>query len=98
MPKSIQEWLSEGEDLYSTTLSEYHELESQIAELEQKLAAKHTEVNKLAQIIGKPPVEGRKIVTAQLVGGPGGEGGPAGSIPPAHATIARALSGRGLGR
>ncbi|MFN4242585.1 MAG: hypothetical protein ACK4PI_05040 [Tepidisphaerales bacterium] len=97
MPKSIQEWLAEGEELYAATLAEYHELENQISELEQKLAAKHTEVNKLAQIIGKPPVEGRKVLTAQLVGGPA-EGGAGANIPAAHATIARALSGRGLGR
>ena len=97
MPKSIQEWLSEGEELYTTTLAEYHELEGQIAELEQRLAAKHTEVNKLAQIIGKPPVEGRKVVTGQVVGGPG-DPSAVGSIPAAHQTIARALSGRGLGR
>jgi len=93
--KSIQEWLAEGEQLYSATLAEYHDLESQIAELEEKLALKHSEVNKLAVIIGKPAVEGRKILTAQIVGTSPGEPGAA---PMQNATIARALSGRGLGR
>jgi hypothetical protein len=81
--------------LFSSTLAEYHELESQISELEQKLSEKHTEVNKLAQIIGKPPVESRKVVTGQIVGSPGEQ---AGGVQSSHATIARALSGRGLGR
>lgn len=98
MSKSIQAWLAEGEQLYSATLSEYHELEGKIAELESQLAEKHTEVNKLAVIIGKPPVEGRsKAVSGQIVG-PGADVSGQGNVQNAHATIARALSGRGLGR
>lgn len=65
--KSVQDWLKEGEELFNESLAEFHELESQIAALEEKLAGKHTEVNKLAAIIGRPPVDSRKIVTAQLV-------------------------------
>lgn len=99
--KSITDWLSEGDQLFGETLAEYHELESQLAELEDRLSEKYTEVNKLASIIGKPPVEGRKIVTAQLLGGPpipGGHEGNGHAIPNSPATIARALQGRGLGR
>ena len=64
MAKSIQDWMREGEELYSTALSEFQNLENQIAELEQQLAAKQTEVNQIAAIIGKPPVEGNRRLTA----------------------------------
>jgi hypothetical protein len=89
--KSFRDWLSEGERLYSTALSEYQGLETQIDELEQRLAAKKSEVNQIAHVIGKPPVEGNRRLTAQLVEGDthNVNTAPAGNI-------ARALSGRGL--
>jgi hypothetical protein len=89
--KSFRDWLSEGERLYSTALSEYQGLEAQIDELEQRLAAKKSEVNQIAHVIGKPPVEGNRRLTAQLVDGDSHNinTAPAGNI-------ARALSGRGL--
>jgi ABC-type transporter Mla subunit MlaD len=91
--KSLSEWLAEGEQLFAESMTEFHELESQLADLEQRLSAKHAEVNRLAQIIGKPAVEGRKVVTAQLV-----DNSTTQAIPNSPATIARALQGRGLGR
>lgn len=106
--KSINDWLAEGEQLFDASLNEYHDLASQIAELEDRLNQKFTEVNRLAQIIGKSPVEPRKVVTAQLVANgsaPNGENGHAGpavagapGLPNSPASIARALQGRGLGR
>lgn len=93
MPKSIQDWMREGEELYSTATQEYQAIEAQLSELEAQLAAKQMEVNQIAQIIGKPPVEGNRRLTAQLVE----DHGPH-SIPNSPATIARALSGRGLNR
>lgn len=95
MPKSINEWLAEGEELYTSTLSEYQELEQQIHDLEEQLSTKLDEVNRLARIISRPPVEGRKVLKAEIVGSE--MGGP-GNIPNSPATIARALTGRGLGR
>jgi hypothetical protein len=91
--KSLQEWLSEGEQLYNAAMNEYQHLESQLDDLEAKLAAKKAEVNQIAQVIGKAPVEGNRRLTAQLVE----DHGPA-SVPNSSATIARALAGRGLGR
>jgi hypothetical protein len=91
--KSLQDWLAEGEHLYNETLKEFQALEAQIDELEQRLTAKKAEVNQIAQVIGKPPVEGNRRLSAQLVE----EHGPQ-SIPHSQATIARALTGRGLGR
>jgi hypothetical protein len=91
--KSIQEWMREGEELYNASMNEFKALEAQLAELEGRLAAKQAEVNQVAQIIGKPPVEGSRRLAAQLIE----EGGPH-SVPNSPATIARALSGRGLGR
>jgi hypothetical protein len=89
--KSFRDWLSEGERLYNTALSEYQGLETQIDDLEQKLAAKKSEVNQIAHVIGKPPVEGNRRLTAQLVEGDSHNinMAPAGNI-------ARALSGRGI--
>jgi hypothetical protein len=91
--KSFKDWISEGESLYNTTLKEYQSIEQQLDDLEAKLAAKKAEVNQIAQVIGKPPVETNRRLTAQLVE----EHGP-NSVPNSPATIARALTGRGLGR
>jgi hypothetical protein len=50
-------------------------------------------VNQIAQVIGKPLVEGSRRVTAQLVD----DHGPL-SVPNSSTTIARALSGRNINR
>jgi hypothetical protein len=89
--KSFKDWLGEGEQLYNTTLAEFQQLEAQLTELEQRLAAKKAEVNQIAQVIGKPPVESQRRLSAELVDS-------GNSVPNSPATIARALTGRGLGR
>ena len=87
MSKSLQEWLTEGETLYNAAMSDYQQLETQLEELEAKLAAKKTELNQIAQVIGKPPVETtRRVLTAELVDAHGPN-----SVPNSPATIARAL-------
>jgi hypothetical protein len=91
--KSLKDWLTEGESLYQGALQEYQALERQIEELEQKLLVKKDEVNQIASVIGKPPVETSRRLSAQLVD----DHGPS-SVPNSPATIARALTGRGLGR
>ena len=93
MSKSLQEWLTEGEQLYNAALTEFQQIEAQLDELENKLAAKKAEVNQIAQVVGKPPVESNRRLTAELVD----QHGP-NSVPNSPATIARALTGRGLGR
>lgn len=93
MSKSLKDWLTEGESLYQGALQEYQALERQIEELEQKLLVKKDEVNQIASVIGKPPVETSRRLSAQLVD----DHGPS-SVPNSPATIARALTGRGLGR
>lgn len=92
MTKSFKDWLGEGEQLYNATVAEFQQLEAQLAELEQRLAAKKAEVNQIAQVIGKPPVESQRRLSAELV-----DPGP-GNVQNSPATIARALTGRGLGR
>lgn len=91
--KTFKDWISEGDQLYQQAMQEYQALEAQIEDLEQKLAIKKDEVNQIAGVIGKPPVEnsGRRL-SAELVDHHGG-----GSVPNSPATIARALTGRGLG-
>jgi hypothetical protein len=94
--KSFRDWLSEGEQIYSATLNEYKALEAQLEALEKQLAAKKSEVNQIAQVIGKPPVEtnGRRL-SAQLVEAEQVASAPAAAtaVPPGN--MARALSGRG---
>ena len=90
MTKTLQDWLAEGESLYNAAVAEYQEIERQLEDLESRLAAKRAEVNQIAQVVGKPPVEssGRRL-TAELV--------DASNVPNSPATIARALTGRGIG-
>ncbi|WP_428939644.1 hypothetical protein [Fontivita pretiosa] len=88
MTRSFRDWLAEGEAIYAETLKEYHCLEAQISELEKKLAEKKAEVNQVAQMIGKPPVDGPRRVSAQII--------EPETPPPANGPIARALTGRGL--
>lgn len=94
--KSFQEWMKEGEDLYANALTQYQTLESQIEELEKQLAEKKAEVNQIAQMIGKSPVEsGRRAVSGQIVEPERQQ--PANNSTSA-AAIARAITGRSLGR
>ena len=100
--KSFQDWLREGEQLYDGAISEYRRIEAQLDELEKQLAAKQAEVNQIAAIIGKEPVEGTRRLSAQIVdshqGGGGATGGGPNASPNSAAAIARAITGRGLGR
>jgi ferritin-like metal-binding protein YciE len=93
--ENIQEWLQQGENLYQAALRDYHALEAQLIELETKLVAKQAEVNQIAQMIGKTPVEPTRRQNTQLAApeiidlperAPGGVG--------SNANIARALTGK----
>lgn len=92
MSKSFKDWLQEGESIYGAALSEYQSLEAQLEQLEAQLAAKKEEVNQIASVIGKPPVESSRRPAVQIVDAHG-----PGSIPASRNTIAKALTGRGLG-
>jgi hypothetical protein len=103
---SFQAWLQQGEQLYTTALNEYHAMEAQIEELQSKLAAKMDEVNRIAQMIGRPSVEGGGNIGSTSVGG--GRRGSVELVPAqiiddvqprtgtsnSNATIARALTGK----
>ena len=93
MAKSIQDWMREGEELYATTLAEFQDLERQLTELETHLEGKQLEVNQLAAIIGKPPVDGPRRLNPQIIDPHGPQ-----SVPNSSATIARALAGKTLNR
>ena len=67
MSKSFRDWLTEGESIYSEALKEFQSLEAQIQQLEARLIEKKAEVNQIAQLIGKPPVDGARRVSAQLM-------------------------------
>jgi hypothetical protein len=70
---SFQEWLSQGEALYQAALKDYHAIEAQLDDLESKLVAKQAEVNQIAQVIGKPPVESSRRLGGAAVAGAGGQ-------------------------
>jgi hypothetical protein len=93
--KTFNEWLSEGEQLYTTAVDEFRAIEAQINDLELQLSAKKGEVNQIAQIIGKPTVQPtRSVVTGEVLEAaqlPISASGPA--IPIGR--LARALTGRG---
>jgi hypothetical protein len=91
--KSIADWIKEGEALYEAALKEFEELDGRLQQLEKQLAQKQDEVNQIAQVIGKPLVEGNRRLSAQLVD----DHGPL-SVPNSSTTIARALSGRNINR
>ena len=92
MAKTFKDWLQEGEDLYTTALKEYQDLEQQLENLEQQLVTKKEELNQIAQVVGKPPVEGHRKPVIQIVDSHSPSSSPAG-----RNTIAKALTGRGLG-
>jgi hypothetical protein len=92
---SFQSWLQQGEQLYANALNEFRALEQQLEEIEARLAAKQAEVNQIANVIGKAPVEGSRRLSAELV--PAHvieEPLQAPSRSSANATIARALTGK----
>jgi hypothetical protein len=94
MAKNIQDWIREGEELHGAAMQELQQLETQLAELEQKRAEKLAEVNQIAGILGKPPSEPARHAGVFV---------PDDSLPPpaassSSATIARALAGKGLHR
>ena len=66
-PASLQSWLAQGEALYNSAVKDFRDLEAQVEGLEAKLIAKQSEVNQIAQVIGKPPIEGNRRLSAQLV-------------------------------
>ncbi|HEX2970974.1 MAG TPA: hypothetical protein VHP11_01505 [Tepidisphaeraceae bacterium] len=92
MAKSFKDWLQEGDEIYTTALQEFQSLEAQLEDLETKLAAKKEEVNQIAAVVGKPPVESSRRPAVQIVDSHG-----PGSVPTSRNTIAKALTGRGLG-
>lgn len=101
----LHSWLSQGEQLYASALSEFRALEAQLDDLEQKLAAKMQEVNQIAGIIGKPTVEaarrGPASPMADIIDAPperlpipAAQHHPGTPSKSSNATIARALTGQ----
>ena len=93
MSKSIKDWLAEGEQIYGAALDEYQQIETQLIEMDQRLAMKREEVNVIADKLGKPPIEASRRLSAEII-----ERGAPGSQPNSQNSIARALTGRGFGR
>jgi hypothetical protein len=84
---AIQQWLLQGEALYEEAMSDFRSIEIQLADLETRLAEKRAEVNQIAQVIGKPPAETSRRLSAQLI--------EERTTPPGATThIARALAGK----
>ena len=95
MAGNFQEWLQQGEALYQAALKEYHSIEAQLDDLEARLVAKQAEVNQIAQVIGRPPVEGGRRMGGQLVPAADIIDVPTERQPSnSNASIARALTGK----
>ncbi len=92
MAKSLHEWLQEGESLYNEAMRQFQDLENQLEDLEARLNAKRDEVNQIAAVIGRPTVESKRRASVQII-----DAQAPGSIPASRDTIAKALTGRGLG-
>jgi len=90
--KSFKDWLAEGDSLYQQALREYQELEAQILDMEKRLAIKKDELNQIASVVGKQSPEPVRRGQVELIDNHG-----IGSVANTPATIARALTGRGLG-
>lgn len=91
---NFHEWLQQGESLYQTALNDYHAIEAQLDELESKLVAKQAEVNQIAQIMGKPPLEGARRSNSQFVGTDIIDMPDRTPTAGSNASIARALTGK----
>lgn len=89
MQKTFNDWLGEGEEIYNGLLGEYREIETQIEELERRLNGKQAEVNQIAAVIGKPPMDNSRRLSAQLV-----TAEVVDTTAPSANNIARALNGR----
>ncbi|MFI5378135.1 MAG: hypothetical protein ACHRHE_02405 [Tepidisphaerales bacterium] len=99
--KSFKEWLGEGEQIYAQTMSEYEELETQLADLQQRLAQKKAEVNEIASVIGKPAVSRPEPARVERVSGAATpqfmDRDTPGSVPASRQTIAKVLAGKSIG-
>jgi hypothetical protein len=96
--KSFQDWLAEGEGLYAAAMNEYKNIEDQMEQLAQQLAAKKLEVNQIANVIGKQSIDGRAAPTPAPSGAPVVEVVDPSAQPYTRNSIARALSGQPLRR
>ena len=47
---NFQNWVQQGESLYTEALEQFHQLEAQLADVERQLAEKQEEVNRIAQM------------------------------------------------
>lgn len=96
MTKSISEWLAEGETLYTAAVGEYRELETRLAALEEQMAAKLSEVNKLATVIQKPVLETRSKSGVTIIDRPAPERAPAPTDRSSSSIRASARPGGGM--
>jgi len=96
--KSFQDWLAEGEGLYSAAMNEFKNIEDQMEQLAQQLAAKKVEVNQIASVIGKPSIDGRSNPAPAQAAQGSVEVVDSSAQPYTRNSIARALSGQPLRR
>jgi hypothetical protein len=88
--KSVREWLAEGEALYQASMQEYQDLQEQLADLEAKIEAKREEINQVAHVVGKPPLDPvKKPNSVQII--------ERDLQSMTRNTVTKALTGRGLG-
>lgn len=99
MPANVKDWLRDGETLHAALVQEYADLEQQIEELESRLASKAAEANKLARILGLPPIDtgGRRGSSDLVLTDDADNDRPAAVVPTPAVTIhttGRSLAGK----
>lgn len=98
MAKSLDEWLQEGTQLYDAAVEDYRKLEEQAQQIQERLAAKRQEVNQIAKVISKPPVEEPHPGLAAYPPVDVVDPNQPGTTPYTRNSIARALTGQPIRR
>ena len=65
-PSAFQQWLTAGDSLYNGLLKEFQVLQEKLSDLEAQIQQKSSEVNQIAQVLGKPAVQNTRLA-AELV-------------------------------
>lgn len=73
MARSFDEWFNEGEELYRTAMEEYRDLEAQLSALQARLGARKAELNRLAEVLRKQPVQNASAGASGLAHGGGND-------------------------
>jgi hypothetical protein len=73
MPKTLNDWLQEGEEVYQGAVQEYRQIEEQLRDLATHWRAKKAEIDRIAAMLGKTPLPEEQGGESQAEGEDRGE-------------------------